>query len=169
MEVVTLRFWHGGIFKKTGKGMEYIGGGGRTFPVDLDELCWFFLEDLAKKCGTYRVIDKIFYLIPGKTLDDGLRIVYRDKEVLEMGEIAMKSRCIDLYVLHGVDEPQVVEGNLLDWATKQPELSEGPDQTQPSQGPEASLSIPGLEPDGPEPNGPEPNGPELNGRSGPGS
>ena len=53
-------------------------------------------------------IKEIYYLIQGKSLDDGLRRVYADKEVLQMVEIVLAYGCIDLYVLHGVDEPKVV-------------------------------------------------------------
>ena len=63
---------------------------------------------MAKKCGPYVKIDEIYYLIPGKSLDEGLRRVYNDKEVLEMIDIVVANRFIDLYVLHGVDEPEIV-------------------------------------------------------------
>ena len=53
-------------------------------------------------------IDEIYYLIPGKSLDEGLRRVYNAKEVLEMIDIVVANRFINLYVLHGVDEPEIV-------------------------------------------------------------
>ncbi|KAL2922604.1 GTPase-activating protein BEM3 [Bienertia sinuspersici] len=113
MDSVTLRFYHGGLFKKIGVGLKYIGGMGRTFKVDLDELCWFFLEQLAKECGCYNLIEEIYYLIPGLNLDNGLRKVYTDKEVLEMAAIVNKNRAIDLYVVHGVDKAEVVDPKEL--------------------------------------------------------
>ena len=79
-----------------------------TFNVDPDELYWFWLEELAKKCGPYIKIEKVYYLIPVKSLDEGLRRVYDDKEVLQMSEIVVGNRCIDLCALHGVDEPKIV-------------------------------------------------------------
>ena len=53
-------------------------------------------------------IEEIYYLIPRKSLEDGLRRVYADKEVLQMAEIVLAYGCIDLYVLHGVDEHNVM-------------------------------------------------------------
>ena len=53
MEEVTLQFWHGGLFKNNLNKLQYLGGKGRTFHVDPDELCWFWLEELAKECGPY--------------------------------------------------------------------------------------------------------------------
>ena len=53
-------------------------------------------------------IEEVYYLISSKSLDEGLRRVYDDKDVLQMSEIVLANRCIDLYVLHGVDEPKIV-------------------------------------------------------------
>ena len=103
MEDVTLRFRHRGLFKKSQDGLQYLGGEERRFNVDPDELCWFWLDELAKKCGPYMKIKEIYYLILGKSLEDGLRRVYADKEVLQMVEIVLAYGCIDLYVLHWVD------------------------------------------------------------------
>ena len=38
----------------------------RTFNVDLDELCWLWLEELVKKYGSYMKIEEIYCLILGK-------------------------------------------------------------------------------------------------------
>ena len=48
-------------------------------------------------------IEEIYYLIIGKSLGEGLRRVYDDKEVLQMDEIVLENGCMDLYVLHGLD------------------------------------------------------------------
>ncbi|KAL2935486.1 Orange carotenoid-binding protein [Bienertia sinuspersici] len=47
--------------------------------------------------------------MPGMSLAEGLRREYSDLEVRQMGEILLKCRCIDLYVLHGVDEPELLD------------------------------------------------------------
>ncbi|KAL2892234.1 CREB-binding protein [Bienertia sinuspersici] len=106
----TLRFWHGGLFKKLKTGLQYVGGEGRTFLVDVDELCWWFLEQMARKCGAYKKIVEIYYLMPHSTLDEGLKRVYNDKEVLEMAEVVLKHKALDLYVVHGVDLLEVIIG-----------------------------------------------------------
>ena len=96
------------MFKKNLNELQYLGGKGRTFHVDLDELCWFWLKELAEECGPYMKIDEIYYLIPSKSLDEGLRRVYNDKDVLEMTDIVAANMFIDLYVVHEVDEPKFV-------------------------------------------------------------
>ena len=107
--IVTLRFHHGGSFRKNKLGsLEYVDGGIRTFPVDPDELCWWYLVELVGKCGGYNAVDQIYYLLPGKKLENGLLRVYNDQEVLEMGAIAIKERCVDLFVKHCIDEPELI-------------------------------------------------------------
>ena len=52
--------------------------------------------------------EEIYYLILGKSLDEELRKVYNDKEVLEMTNIVAANRFINLYMVHRVDEPKFV-------------------------------------------------------------
>ncbi|KAL2904518.1 Trafficking kinesin-binding protein 1 [Bienertia sinuspersici] len=99
---VTLRIWHGGLFKVTNKRLEYVGGHVRTFAVDPDELCWFYLKELALKCGQYNEIHEIYYLLPHCTMDEGLKRVYDDKEVLEMCDVVLENRGIDLFAIHNM-------------------------------------------------------------------
>ncbi|XP_010675433.3 uncharacterized protein LOC104891435 [Beta vulgaris subsp. vulgaris] len=108
--IVTVKFWHGGTFTKNSLGVtQYVGGEARTFPVDADELCWFYLEELAEKCGNYSKVDEIYYLVPGSSsFEEGLRRVKFDDEVRVMIDLVLKSRCIDCYVVHVVDVPDVV-------------------------------------------------------------
>ncbi|KAL2939941.1 Prohead core protein protease [Bienertia sinuspersici] len=101
---VTLKFWHGGVLKKDNHGhMRYEGGMGKSCSADPDELCWWDLRDLACSCGPYEkeMIEGLYYLIPGLSLDEGLRKVYNDDEVRKMGELVVETRCIQLYVIHG--------------------------------------------------------------------
>ncbi|KAL2899991.1 Mediator of DNA damage checkpoint protein 1 [Bienertia sinuspersici] len=101
---VCLRFWHGGLFKEDRQGhMCYVGGQGRTFSIDADELCWWYLRDLVKNCGDYGEINCIYSLNPGKSLTEGLCKVYNDEEVRKRAEVVCKYRCVDLYVKHGED------------------------------------------------------------------
>ncbi|KAL2930621.1 Antiviral helicase SKI2 [Bienertia sinuspersici] len=100
---VTLRFWHGGVLKRTNRGLQYVGGQAKNYAVDPDELCWFFLKQLAEKCGPYNDVHEILYLTPHCSMDDGLKRIYNDKEVLEMGAIVVENRSIDLFTIHGKD------------------------------------------------------------------
>ncbi|KAL2928724.1 Replicase polyprotein 1a [Bienertia sinuspersici] len=101
-EGVTLKFWHGGVFKEDlGGVLRYVGGKGKTFEVDPDHLCWWFLKELAESCGEYGEIQCIYYLNPNNSLAHGFTKVYDDEEVRRMGEVASKFRSVELYVSHG--------------------------------------------------------------------
>ncbi|KAL2903319.1 Gag-Pol polyprotein [Bienertia sinuspersici] len=110
MEVpVTLKFWHGGLFKRDSLGvLVYVGRTSRTIAVDSDKLGWWDLLEEAKNCGGYSKIDSIQYHIPGQPFESGLRNVYSDTEVREMVALALECRVLNLYVVHGVDEPELV-------------------------------------------------------------
>ena len=76
---------------------------------------------MAKKCGPYMKIEEIYYLIPGQSLEEGLRRVYADKEVLQMVDIVLENGCIDLFFLHGVNEPNIVP--MIDTLAMRPNKS----------------------------------------------
>ncbi|KAL2940308.1 putative surface-exposed virulence protein BigA [Bienertia sinuspersici] len=84
----------------------YVGRDFRTFAVDGDELSWFELVGLAKKYRGYNKIESIQYMLPRMSFESGLRKVYSGSEVREMVDIAYEKRLLDLYVVHGVDEPE---------------------------------------------------------------
>uniref|UniRef100_A0A803KXD8 PB1-like domain-containing protein n=1 Tax=Chenopodium quinoa TaxID=63459 RepID=A0A803KXD8_CHEQI len=106
-ENVTLRFWHGGTFKTIRNGeLVYMGGEGKSFDVDPDELCYFDLIEMAKKCGQYNAIDGLFYLVPGMYLVDGIRRIGGDAEVIEMGQLLFHNRSLELYVKHTNNYPE---------------------------------------------------------------
>ncbi|KAL2895945.1 Mediator of RNA polymerase II transcription subunit 13 [Bienertia sinuspersici] len=89
---ITLTFWHGGRFKVDNKNkLCYVGGEGKTFKVDLDELCGFDLRQQAKSCGGYGDIEGLYYLVPGMCMNEGLKMVFTDDEVRRMGELTVNT------------------------------------------------------------------------------
>lgn len=63
-----------------------------------------------KKAGNYWTIVVVFYLIPGLNLLDGIRNIVEDVDVFAMGELAMKNRIMDLFVLHEENYPALTHG-----------------------------------------------------------
>ncbi|KAL2934406.1 Nucleoprotein TPR [Bienertia sinuspersici] len=104
---VSVRMWHGGNFKTVGNSeLVYMGGMGRCFSVDPDLLCYWDLLEFAKKCG-YVSVDTMYYLVPGLSLENGLRKIVGDEEVLQMVEIANKYRAVEVYLVHCDVEPML--------------------------------------------------------------
>ncbi|KAL2925190.1 Antiviral helicase SKI2 [Bienertia sinuspersici] len=74
-----------------GGGLRYMGGKGKTFEVDPDHLCWWFLKELAESCGEYGEIQCIYYLNPNNSLAHGFTKVYDDEEVRRLGKLHLNS------------------------------------------------------------------------------
>ncbi|RYR05176.1 hypothetical protein Ahy_B06g085052 [Arachis hypogaea] len=108
---ITLSIHHRGRFEREPVGkVSYIGGEVTEIErVNVDTLNDFFISDLLKDIG-YTSISDFYWLEPGKELDDGLRLLRVDIDVVRMYEAAMKNgNRINLYTEHPVDQPVVVE------------------------------------------------------------
>ncbi|RYQ87844.1 hypothetical protein Ahy_B09g095386 isoform A [Arachis hypogaea] len=81
--------------------------------VNVDTLNGFFVSDLLKDIG-YASVTNFFWLEPGKELDDGLRDLRVDMDIVRMYEAVVKnSNRINVYTEHTVDEPVLVEENNM--------------------------------------------------------
>ncbi|RYR08308.1 hypothetical protein Ahy_B05g075922 [Arachis hypogaea] len=112
---ITLSIHHRGRFEREPVGkLSYIGGEVSEIErVNVDTLNGFFISDLLKDIG-YMSISEFYWLEPGKELDDGLRLLRVDMDVVKMYEAAMKNgNKINVYIEHPVDQPVVVEDKEL--------------------------------------------------------
>jgi hypothetical protein len=125
----------GGQFERNPE-LVYLGGKVSTYPkVDPDHLSYFEIQDMVVECGSPST-SLVYYLIPGGSLEQGLRLVTGDDEVLYMCELhdAWPIDRITLYVEGGVEPLQVVgqsdfggvvdEGDEVegDWMSRDDEL-----------------------------------------------
>uniref|UniRef100_A0A803MTA1 PB1-like domain-containing protein n=1 Tax=Chenopodium quinoa TaxID=63459 RepID=A0A803MTA1_CHEQI len=94
MGKITLKMWHGGAFEFGNNGqLRYRNGEMRTFSIDPDELCSFYLVGLVMNCARYDGRIKGFlYLVPGLSMVDGSRKVTEDQSMRDMIEVAEKNR-----------------------------------------------------------------------------
>ncbi|KAL2928950.1 putative hemoglobin and hemoglobin-haptoglobin-binding protein 3 [Bienertia sinuspersici] len=123
----TLKIWHGGAFKNGRNGdLIYVGGKAKTFEIDPDVLCLHWLMNLAKSCGNYKVIEGFFYLISKDTTENGLRKVENDDTVREMIELMKNSRCLEVYVLHGLNVPALTPTSIPNTLSKETQATTSP-------------------------------------------
>jgi hypothetical protein len=90
----------------------YLGGKVSTYcKVDPDRLSYFEIQDMVAECGSPST-SLVYYLILGGNLEQGLRLITGDDEVLYMCElhVAWPIDRITLYVEGGVEPLQVVLG-----------------------------------------------------------
>jgi hypothetical protein len=99
----------GGQFERNPE-LVYLGGKVSTYyKVDLDRLSYFEIQDMVAECGSPST-SLVYYLIFGGSLEQGLRLITEDDEVLYMCELhgAWPIDRITLYVEGGVEPLQVV-------------------------------------------------------------
>ncbi|RYR39896.1 hypothetical protein Ahy_A09g045535 isoform A [Arachis hypogaea] len=80
--------------------------------VNVDTLNEFFINDLLKDIG-YTFITDFYWLEPGKELDNGLKLLGIDMDIVKLYEATVKnSNRIYLYTEHLVNDPVIVEENI---------------------------------------------------------
>ncbi|QHO32842.1 hypothetical protein S83_027277 [Arachis hypogaea] len=112
---ITLYINHRGRFEKGPGGIISYTGGEVTEinRVNVDTLNGFFISDLLKDIG-YTSVSNFYWQEPGKELDDGLRDLRVDMDVVRMNEAAVKNgNKINIYTEHPVDQPVLVEENNM--------------------------------------------------------
>ena len=76
--------------------------------VDINKWSYFGALSLVKDLR-YDETVKLWWKVPGKTLNDGLKNISQDSHALEMGSYALNCSCkVDMYVEHAVAEPNLV-------------------------------------------------------------
>ncbi|XP_056691513.1 uncharacterized protein [Spinacia oleracea] len=110
-KLITLKIWHSGSFKKKGSVLEFVGGGYKTFEVDTDEMCWWYLVELVEKCGkVLKEVDHVYYMEPRTTsYEKGLKRVFTDADCRVLMEYAKEMRCVDCYVVPSVEVPRFLQ------------------------------------------------------------
>ena len=94
----------GGQFERNPE-LVYLGGKVSTYcKVDYDRLSYFEIQDMVAEYGSPST-SLVYYLIPGGNLEQGLRLITGDDEVLYMCElhVAWPIDRITLYVEGGVE------------------------------------------------------------------
>nr|CAB3473549.1 unnamed protein product [Digitaria exilis] len=88
---------HGGAFSKEGA-LSYDGGQVAFFGnIDKDVFSYNHLVQLARIVG-FMDGDNLFYLIPGRSLDDGIDLLKDDTSALEMMKYANQTNCFEVYI-----------------------------------------------------------------------
>ncbi|RYR02730.1 hypothetical protein Ahy_B06g081541 [Arachis hypogaea] len=104
-------FHHGGNFEKDDEGKLRYTPDNLTCLGDLDEdtLDIFFIRNYYKELG-YDKILHCWWLVPGRTLETGLRNLNSDNELREMCFLAHKNNgLVDVYFEHGVSSPDYLQ------------------------------------------------------------
>jgi hypothetical protein len=98
-ELIMFEVHYGGRFSKEHR-VNYVGGDVAHYPdpYDRDEVSFIEVERVAKTYG-YISGDLIYYNIPTKSLDEGLRLLSSDHNVLQMLEHYIGHGIVELYLV----------------------------------------------------------------------
>ncbi|KAJ8436261.1 hypothetical protein Cgig2_011533 [Carnegiea gigantea] len=100
---IILHLHHGGKFAKERK-LNYEGGSCRIIePVNVNRLSFFELKGITCEKISYAGLLDFFYVIPGCSMESGLRRLFIEEESVEMVKYCMGKKQIHVYTVHGVD------------------------------------------------------------------
>ncbi|XP_016173578.1 uncharacterized protein LOC107616092 [Arachis ipaensis] len=111
---ITLCINHRGRFERGPCGkLGYVGGEVTEIErVNVDILNEFFINDLLRDIG-YTSITDFYWLEPSKELDNGLKLLRVDMDIVKLYETAVKNgNRIYLYTEHPINDPVIVEENI---------------------------------------------------------
>ncbi|QHO16907.1 uncharacterized protein DS421_10g307640 [Arachis hypogaea] len=124
-KLLDIMFHHGGTFKKNDDGKLVYSPDNRSCLGDLDEdtLDVFFVRNYFNELGYDKVVE-CWWLVPGRSLEVGLRALTSDDELREMCFHAKRNDgVVDVFFEHGVSTPELMEGKrdvmLLDYEVEE--------------------------------------------------
>ncbi|RYR38730.1 hypothetical protein Ahy_A09g043893 [Arachis hypogaea] len=78
--------------------------------LDVDRMDVFYLRNYFKELG-YETMKEVWWQVPGKSLEVGLRRLDSNNELREMCYHRGKNNgVVDVYIEHGISEPEIVQG-----------------------------------------------------------
>lgn len=102
LKISLLRFHHGVSFSGLSVNRAYVDSEISFFDhVNADSWCYILVEELVMQLG-YGLCPpnlKVYWLLPGKELSDGLRIISSDEDTLVMHSVANKRKTFLLFFL----------------------------------------------------------------------
>uniref|UniRef100_A0ACD5W613 Uncharacterized protein n=1 Tax=Avena sativa TaxID=4498 RepID=A0ACD5W613_AVESA len=106
-EILNVRFHMGGEFIRLGQTMDYVGGDEEISEIERDKLSLQEVIGHLKDHMNFKHSMKLYFLIPGKRLDDGLMFLSTDSACMQMAEYCDVGGVADIYVeYHGEEDSE---------------------------------------------------------------
>ncbi|XWS44982.1 hypothetical protein CRYUN_Cryun15aG0096700 [Craigia yunnanensis] len=118
-ENCIIRFYYQGRFVGEGSNLQYVNEIVDDLMFDPDKMSFFKLMNVCENAG-FMNIKRIFYLILGRTIGDGLRLVWDDDTTLDMIGYMLDHGVVDIFIDHRVDEPKIIPDVLSLPTTNEP-------------------------------------------------
>ncbi|CAH9111238.1 unnamed protein product, partial [Cuscuta epithymum] len=104
-ETAELRIHHGGIFRKVPE-LAYVGGEVGIVRLDPDLISYPHLMKSITE-DTYKKVESLSFKSPEDNFKM-LKPLWNDASTMELIEMVMKWGTVDVYVEHGIDEPDFI-------------------------------------------------------------
>ncbi|CAM0956402.1 unnamed protein product [Alopecurus aequalis] len=106
-EILNVRFHLSGEFIRIGPKLDYVGRDEEYSEIERDKLSLQEVKGYLKDHVQLKESMKIYFLIPGKDLADGLVFLNDDMKCVEMGEYVCVGGVADVYVeYHGEEDSE---------------------------------------------------------------
>ncbi|KAI5003524.1 hypothetical protein ZWY2020_030684 [Hordeum vulgare] len=104
-EILNVRFHIGGEFTRIGPNMDYVGGEEAMSEIERDKLSLQEVKGYLQDHIQYKESMKLYFLLPGKDLINGLVFLYDDSGCVKMADYICVGGVADVYVeYHGEED-----------------------------------------------------------------
>jgi hypothetical protein len=104
-EILTVRFHYGGEFIRMGPNLDYVGGDEEMSHIERDKLSLQEVKGFLKDHVQFKDSMKLYFLIPGKDLANGLMFLHNDNGCVQMGDYICPGGVADIFVeYHGEED-----------------------------------------------------------------
>ncbi|KAE8803407.1 hypothetical protein D1007_20763 [Hordeum vulgare] len=104
-EILNVRFHIGGEFMRIGPNMDYVGGEEAMSEIERDKLSLQEVNGFLKDHIQFKESMKLYFLLPGKELINGLVFLYDDSGCVKMADYICVGGVADVYVeYHGEED-----------------------------------------------------------------
>ncbi|KAE8788485.1 hypothetical protein D1007_37406 [Hordeum vulgare] len=111
-EILNVRFHIGGEFTRIGPNMDYVGGEEAMSEIERDKLSLQEVKGYLQDHIQYKDSMKLYFLLPGKDLINGLVFLYDDSGCVKMADYICVGGVADVYVgYHGEEDDDNSSGS----------------------------------------------------------
>ncbi|KAE8817178.1 hypothetical protein D1007_05389 [Hordeum vulgare] len=108
-EVLNVRFHFGGEFIRIGPSLDYVGGDTAMSLVERDKLSLPELKGFLADHLTVKESMKLYFLMPGRDLVNGLLFLYTDEGCMKMSDYITDAGVDDIYVEYSGEQDDADE------------------------------------------------------------
>jgi hypothetical protein len=124
-EILNVRFHFGGEFIRMGPNLDYVGGDGAISEIERNKLSLQEVKGFLKDHIALKDSMKLYFLIHGKELADGLVFLHNDSGCVSMADSISVGGVADVYIEYHGEEDSQDSSSCSDFESEMWQLSDG--------------------------------------------